>query len=620
MFETFKVTFQPMDVSVEAASGETVLDAAARQDIPIRSDCGGKGLCGKCLVLARPAENLSAPTEAEAELLSLNRIDGTYRLACQAKIKGPLAATLPDELVDRREARGKTDLGGTYPCDPLIERLFLPKAPLPIPEQGTSVELLGWIEERARNATKQEIRFGNPDALRQLALPEAMKGDITLVNHLYRGVTSVLPGRREGRLGVALDLGTTTMAAYLCDLKTGTMLASAASLNPQRRFGEDVISRISLANAHQNGLKDLQGLAAEAVNFLIGRCLDQVGRSGEDVDEVTAVGNTTMEQLFAGLHPHGLGVVPYMPATRSPLDLRAADLGLDLSPGTNIHLFPVISGFVGGDTMGVIMADKPHQRDENCLIVDIGTNGEVVLGNREGLWVTSCATGPALEGAQLSCGMRAVSGAIHKVDIDASTCEFECQVLGDKASTRPLGICGSGVIDAVAAMRRVGLLLPTGRFKEGMPGVICDQKGIGRRVILIPAERSGTGEDIVISLADIRQIQLAKAALAVGIEFLMRRTGIERLDRTVLTGAFGARFDWRNAVTIGMLPQAVLAGEVLPMDNLAGVGAIMALLDRKARLEAADLSERIRFLELAQEPDFAIRFPESTTFPSLESD
>jgi uncharacterized 2Fe-2S/4Fe-4S cluster protein (DUF4445 family) len=447
-----------------------------------------------------------------------------------------------------------------------------------------------------------------------------MKGAITLVNHLQKGVTAALPGHRDASLGVALDLGTTTVAAYLCDLTTGTMLASAASLNPQRRFGEDVISRISMANEHENGLTDLQGLMAEAVNFLIGRCLDQIGASREDIDEVTAVGNTTMEQIFGGLHPHGLGVVPYMPATRSPLDLRAAELGLDLSPGVNLHLFPVISGFVGGDTMGVILADKPHQRDENCLIVDIGTNGEVVLGNRQGLWVTSCATGPALEGAQLSCGMRAVSGAIHRVDIDPATYEFKCQVLGDEQTTRPLGICGSGIIDAVAAMRRVGLLLPTGRFNEGMPGVHCDQKGIGRKVVLAPADQSGTGEDIIISLKDIRQIQLAKAALAVGIEFLMRRMGIERLDRTVLTGAFGARFDWRNAVTIGMLPQAVLAGEVLPMDNLAGVGAIMALLDRKARSEAAELAGHIRFLELAQEPDFAVRFPESTTFPALESD
>jgi uncharacterized 2Fe-2S/4Fe-4S cluster protein (DUF4445 family) len=375
-----------------------------------------------------------------------------------------------------------------------------------------------------------------------------------------------------------------------------------------------------MANEQESGLKDLQGLMAEAVNFLIGRCLDQIGGSRNDIDEVTAVGNTTMEQVFAGLHPHGLGVVPYMPATRSPLDLRAADMGLGLNPGVNLHLFPVISGFVGGDTMGVILADKPHERDENCLIVDIGTNGEVVLGNRQGLWVTSCATGPALEGAQLSCGMRAVSGAIHRIDVDPATYEFKCQILGDDPSTRPLGICGSGVIDAVAAMRRVGILLPTGRFNEELPGVLCDEKGIGRKVVLVPADRSGTGEDVIISLADIRQIQLAKAALAVGIEFLMRKMGIEKLDRTVLTGAFGARFDWRNAVTIGMLPQAVLAGEVLPMDNLAGVGAIMALLHKQARSEAAELAEQIKFLELAQEPDFAIRFPESTTFPSIESD
>ena len=462
------------------------------------------------------------------------------------------------------------------------------------------------------------ILLKDPAALRGLSIPEAVKGDLTLVNHGEKGVTAALPGVRRKSLGVALDLGTTTLAAYLCDLQTGRVLTTAASVNPQRRFGEDVISRISVTNEQTSGLDTLHDLVVQGVNFLILRCLEEVGASRGDIDEVTAVGNTTMQQIFADIHPCSLGMTPYLPAVRTLPDLRAADLGLALNPGTNVYLFPVISGFVGGDTLGAVLAEGPHHRDAVCLIVDIGTNGEVVLGSREALWATSCATGPALEGAQVSCGMRAVTGAIHKVRIDPGTCRFHCRVLGEEGDPAPIGVCGSGIIDAVAAMRKSGLLLPTGRFKEGMPGVLCDEEGIGRRVVLVGPEESGTGSEIAITLQDIRQIQLAKAALSVGIECLMGRLGVKRIERTVLTGAFGAKFDWRNAVTIGMLPREVLGGEVLPRNNLAGVGAIMALLDRKRREEAAEASRHIKFLELAQEADFNMRFAEATAFPPIE--
>jgi uncharacterized 2Fe-2S/4Fe-4S cluster protein (DUF4445 family) len=226
--------------------------------------------------------------------------------------------------------------------------------------------------------------------------------------------------------------------------------------------------------------------------------------------------------------------------------------------------------------------------------------------------------GPAFEGAQISCGMRAVSGAIDKVDIEPSTGQVHYRVLGNDSADLPIGVCGSGIINAVAAMRRAGLLLANGRFKEGMPGVICDDRGIGRKFLLVPAEKSATGAEITITLQDIRQIQLAKAALAVGIELLIRKAGVTNIDRTILTGAFGARFDWGSAVTIGMLPPGLHTGEVNSLDNLAGVGVVMALLDKNRRAEATELSKQVRFMELAREPDFETKFSQALIFPPVD--
>jgi uncharacterized 2Fe-2S/4Fe-4S cluster protein (DUF4445 family) len=250
--------------------------------------------------------------------------------------------------------------------------------------------------------------------------------------------------------------------------------------------------------------------------------------------------------------------------------------------------------------------------------VDIGTNGEVVLGNREGLWVTSCATGPALEGAQISCGMRAVSGAIHRVWPDQSNRHLAYEVLGNKGKNRPMGICGSGIIDAIATLRQIGVILPNGRLDETRAGVVSDDSGVGRHYIVAGNDISATGSEIVITLKDVRQIQLAKGALFVGIEALMRKAGLEKIDRTILTGAFGARFDWKNALAIGMLPPAVAQGKVTPRENLAGVGVVMALLDKQLSTEARSLCRRIRYLELASEPGFAMAFARATAFPKIE--
>jgi uncharacterized 2Fe-2S/4Fe-4S cluster protein (DUF4445 family) len=612
---TCKITFEPMGITTEVPPGSTISEAASNSNVPLRADCGSKGLCGKCRVIADPSKSLSPLSEPELDIFSPGELKKSFRLACQTRIRGRATVTIPEQMAESGEARGKTGLSGSYPVDPMVERIVLPKEEPPMPEQGRSMDLAGWVVGRARSMAHWDLRMDDLEALRQLSLPVVSDGESTLVHHRQRGVTAVMAGNRPRSLGLAVDMGTTTLAAYLCDLQTGEVLTSAASVNPQRRYGEDVISRIAMADDQEDGLKRLNELIVDGINFLIARCVEQAAADPEDIDEVTLVGNTTMERIFIGFHPHGLGVSPYLPVFRSALDLKAADVGLKLNPGTNLFVFPVISGFVGGDTMGAIIAENPHQKDEITLIVDIGTNGELVLGNRDGLWATSCATGPALEGAQITCGIRAVSGAIHKVDMDPITGLPSCSVLGDSQRIPPIGICGSGLIDAMAVMRRNGALLPSGRMKEGSPGVIIDEKGIGREYVLVPGDESGTGRNISIMLKDVRQFQLAKSALSVGIELLMRNAGVDRVDRTVLTGAFGARFNWQNAADIGMLPRAAVAGEVLSLENLAGVGAILALLDRKQREETARLSGAIRFIELAMDPEFTVRFPMATVFP-----
>jgi uncharacterized 2Fe-2S/4Fe-4S cluster protein (DUF4445 family) len=264
-----------------------------------------------------------------------------------------------------------------------------------------------------------------------------------------------------------------------------------------------------------------------------------------------------------------------------------------------------------------VLADGLHRRRETTLLVDIGTNGEVVVGNRDGLWATSCATGPAFEGAQISCGMRAVPGAITRVGLDEATGEIVWEVMNGRSEAKPMGLCGSGIIDAVAVLCRAGIVLENGRLRGDVPGVIYDDQGIGREYVLVPEEDTGTGMPITITLGDIRQIQLAKAALALGIEILTRCAGLA-VDRIVLTGAFGARFDWRNAFAIGMLPACVAGAEVLPMDNLAGVGAIRALLDGDARREVEDLNKAMKHVDLAKAPGFHTGLAKHMVFPDLK--
>jgi uncharacterized 2Fe-2S/4Fe-4S cluster protein (DUF4445 family) len=609
-----QITFEPAGLKVPLDEAKTLQELGTAHRIDIRADCGGIGVCGKCRVVVHPKAHFSAPTDAELDVLTPDQIINGYRLACQARAANRGSVTLTDSRADGSEARGKTEISGSYPVDPMTRRLPVAGRSSELKTDRSPQSLVEWLADQVGHP---EVARADIVSLRRLARYRDSLKAFTLVVNEETGIRRILEGSQTTSLGFAVDLGTTSLAGYLCDLKTGRLLAAEACVNPQRRFGEDVISRISRINEKDERLPQFQGLAVEGINFLMTSCLERVGASSEAVDEVAVCGNTTMQQVFSGIHPCGLGVFPYLPLTRTPPLISAGDIGLRVDPLVPVFIMPVVSGFIGGDTVAAMLAERPHKRDEITLLVDIGTNGEVVLGNRERLWTTSCATGPALEGAQISCGMRAVSGAIHRAWPDETLGRVAFDVLGNEGKNRPMGICGSGIIDAIAALRQIGVILPNGRLVEGNVGVATDENGVGQTYTIAGTDQTATGADIVVTLKDVRQIQLAKSALATGIDFLMRKAGIQKIDRTVLTGAFGARFNWKNALAIGMLPPAVANGKVVAKDNLAGVGVVMALLDKKLRSEARDLCDRIRYLELASEPDFAMAFARATAFPPI---
>jgi uncharacterized 2Fe-2S/4Fe-4S cluster protein (DUF4445 family) len=612
MAKKYEITFLPAHKTGEAYDGETVLEAAARMNVAIRADCGDAGICGKCRVIVDDVENLSEINSTELDALSNRQVEESQRLACQSEIEGPVIITVPEELSDSTEVFGKTELTGSFKVDPAIERIIIDKQQSLGVGSSEERNLAEWVQKRVKAEHGKDIQFEAFEPIRELAEPDVVESELTLVNHFQKSITSVIKGKKERSLGVAFDIGTTTLAAYLCDLKTGDQLANIASLNPQRRYGEDVISRITKIDDEPEYLQKQQKLIVDAISFLIEKCLEKVNGSIDEIDEIVTGGNPTMTHILAGFHPNCIGMAPYIPAVKNLPVFKASELGIKVKPSVPVYLFPMVSGFIGGDTMAVVVADKPHLRDETTLLVDIGTNGEIVLGNKQGLWSTSCATGPALEGAQISCGMRAVSGAISKFFVsETDSTKMDFYTIGQERDIQPVGLCGTGVIDVVAVMRRLGITLPDGRFNGDAPGVLKNEDGF-------PMEYLIPNTDIKVMLKDIRQIQLAKSALASGIELLMRKAGVTKVDKTILTGAFGARFNSKHALDIGLLPHGIASSKIISMENLAGVGAIMALLDKSCRAEAEEIATQVRFLDLSKEPDFTQKFAEATKFPELD--
>lgn len=605
-----QVKFLPDEKVTFAPGGTTLAETAGRAGVFIALPCGGRGACGKCVVKVLEGE-LSPPTEAEIRNLGEERIREGFRLACQARVMGAATVEVPPE----RRALERKEIGlllsREFTIEPAVRSCMAEVPGGSIGDQRSDLE-------RLRSALPDDFQLPcSLAALRHLpASVRAAGGSVKVVASEDR-ILDVLPASRPGGVyGAAVDLGTTTVVGYLFDLEGGRYLASAASYNPQAQHGADVISRINHAMSISHGLSELHGEAVGVVNEVIGQAAGQAGVSVDEVYEVVVVGNTCMHHLFLGLDPRHLGQSPYVPAISEMVTLPARRLGVNVHRAARVVVLPVIAGFVGADTVGVILATDLTSRPRPILAIDIGTNGEVALWTGERLLVASCAAGPAFEGAQIHNGVRARPGAIERVEVRDG--DLAVRTIGGMPA---VGICGSGLFDAVAVLLELGLIDTTGRLAEpdGLPAPLARRvvgEGRDKRIVLVSASDSADGRAIVLTQGDVRQVQLAKAAIRAAVELLLAEAGLEATDvgEVLLAGAFGNYVNPHSILRMGLLPRTISAERVHGVGNAAGAGAAMALLSMEARRKAVQIAEEATHLELFTSGAFQDVFADSMLF------
>ncbi|MCX8171158.1 MAG: ASKHA domain-containing protein, partial [Candidatus Bathyarchaeota archaeon] len=551
------VVFQPEGRRIKVPLGNTILEAAKAAGVDLTSICGGLGKCGKCRIMIEDGiSNTNPLTEHERKILSDLDISFGYRLACQTIVKGPLLVRIPEESRTGRQRLQVEGIETPVNPEPIIEKYFVE---LPIPSlqdiRSDVDRLLDTLNEKyglEKLSIDYSVLLNLPSILRE----SGWKVTVTVLDR--RTVISVEPGDTTKRLfGCAFDIGTTKIAGYLLDLNVGTVLAVYSLMNPQVSYGEDVISRIAYASKGSSELVELQKTVINGVNQILKELTDKTGIHLEEIYEMTVVGNTAMHHLFLGICPKYVALSPYPPVTKRSIDVKAKDLGVEINKNGNVHLLPLIGGFVGADTVAVILATKIYERDDLCMALDIGTNTEVILGNKDEMLACSCASGPAFEGAHIKHGMRAASGAIEKVKINIDSLEIEYKTID---GVKPRGICGSAMIDAVAEMFKAGLIDVFGAFNKSISSKRLRIGDDGYEFVLAWKNETATGNDIVITQRDIREIQLAKAAIHAGCMILMEKMGVREADISTLfiAGAFGSYIDPKSARTIGMYPEIPL--------------------------------------------------------------
>lgn len=615
------VTFQPDGRRGVCQEHANLLAVARELGVNLEAPCGGSQICGKCSVRLEsspsPKASATVATDQERQHLSAEALAQGYRLACCTSVEDDLVVFVPDQSRRGQQIILENGRMGEISLNPAV-RLHTVGLDKPSIEDcrddrqrlGDGLRALG-LSDR--------IHF-DPIVLRQL--PAAIrrgKGLVSIGLWQDREIVFVAPGKVERLYGAAIDIGTTTIAGFLGDLTTGFLVAQGSLTNSQVRYGDDVISRISCCMLEDDGLDRLHQTIVDDINRLLGQLCEQAGIGRELVIDLAMVFNTAMHHLFLGIRPDWLGQSPFVAAVRDPVDVKARDLSIDVHVGAFIHCLPIEAGFVGADNVAVLLAEKACKSESIQLLIDIGTNGEINLGNRSRLLSASCATGPAFEGAQIRHGMRAAEGAIERVWIDPASKEATVQVIGtgtaDGGRARARGICGSGIIDVAAELFKAGLLMADGRFAKDVscPRLRADANG-KMEYVLVWAEETSTGQDIVITQKDIRAIQLAKAALYAGVKLLMRRLGVERIETVILAGAFGSYINVASALIIGLFPDCEIE-RVEVVGNAAGEGAKQALFDRSQRQEAARIARMAEFVETAAEPDFSTHFADAMFFP-----
>ena len=637
MQDMVKVVFTPSGRRGSFPVNTPLLHAARVLGVDIDSVCGGRGLCGRCQIVC--AEGSFAKHQIESQSSHLSPLCATEvkygerkaplvngrRLSCHTLLLDDVVIDVPPESQVHRQIVRKEAEYKDIELDPAT-RLYYVQVEEPdmhVPK-GDLQRLIETLQQ-----DWQLPNLGCDSHLLktlQPALTEGKRG-ISVAVHKNQQIIALWPGFRDRAYGVAVDVGSTTIAAHLCDLSSGGVLASASLMNPQIRFGEDLMSRVSYVMMHPEGAGEMTTVIREALNQLFVEVARQIDAGVEDIVEITLVANPVMHHILLGISPVELGGAPFALTTDAAVEVPATEMGLTINQGGRLYVLPCIAGHVGADTAGVILAEEPQNQDKMTLLVDVGTNAEIVLGNRHRLLACSSPTGPAFEGAQISCGQRAAAGAIERVRIDPQTLQPRFKVIGSDLWSDEdgfaeaivghgvTGICGSGIIEVVAEMYLAGIVTVDG---------IIDGALISRTDRVIQNDRTWSyvlhspendEAPIVVTQNDIRQIQLAKAALYAGVKLLMDHIGTVTVERIRLAGAFGSHINVQHAMVLGLIPDAVLE-QVSSAGNAAGTGARIALLNLQSRDTIENLVNNIEKIETAMESKFQDYFVDAMAFPN----
>jgi len=624
----YKIAFMPSGKRGSFPEGTTILDASRALGVDLDSVCGGRAICGRCQIeltegkfakhgIESKAAHLSGATKAEEKYEKRKSLDKKRRLGCQSKLLGNVVIDIPPESQLHQQIVRK-DFEATDIFINPITRLYYIDSKI-----NAAKNIEEAIKERLRNDWSLNIESINcvPKNLSD-AIKNSSQG-FTVAVRDQKDLIGVWPGFIETIYGVAIDIGSTTIAVNLCDLKNGTVISSQGSMNPQIRFGEDLMSRVSYCMQNPGSQSELTKVVREAINNLIVKACSEAEIETQLILETTVVGNPVMHHLFLGFDPVPLGVAPFKLETSDALTLKAKNHGMDIHPQAEIYVLPCLAGHVGADAAAVILTEKPYDQQTMNLIVDVGTNAEIIVGNRDKILAASSPTGPAFEGAQINSGQRAAPGAIERVRIDPSTLQARFKVIGsDLWSDDPdfsentesigiTGICGSGIIEAVAEMYLSGIISSDGLMNEEIAkeNKCLFKDGRTYSYMLYEGEQK-----IIVTQNDIRAIQLAKAALYAGAKLLMDKLKIKKIDKIRFAGAFGSHIDVKYAMVLGLIPDCNL-DEVSSAGNAASTGARMALLDTKSRHEIEQQVKKIEKIETAIEPLFQEYFVGAMSVP-----
>ena len=637
------VIFTPSGKRGRFPTGTPVLTAARQLGVDLDSVCGGRGICSKCQITPSYGEFPKHGVTVEQDALSdWNAVEQRYddkrgmktgrRLGCQATVQSDIVIDVPEESQVHKQVVRKRAEARDIIMNPST-RLYYVEV-----EQPDMHEPSGDLERLAK-ALDEQWNLKNVKAdlhILHVLQPVLRKGEWKATVAIHQGdelhqpkIMHIWPGYYDGSIyGLAVDLGSTTIAAHLCDLQSGEIVASSGIMNPQIRFGEDLMSRVSYSMMNAGGAAEMTTAVREGMNVLFDQIADEAEIDKGLVVDAVFVCNPVMHHLFLGVDPFELGQAPFALATSNSLSLRAEELGLKIHPGARVYLLPCIAGHVGADAAAVALSEAPDKSKDLVLVVDVGTNAEILLGNEDKVLACSSPTGPAFEGAQISSGQRAAPGAIERVEIDPVTKEPRFRIIGcdlwsdeggfseHMAATGITGICGSGIIEIVAEMRMAGIVDATGLIgsAEQVGSPRCIQDGRTNAYLVWDGSADG-GPTITVTNPDIRAIQMAKAALYSGARLLMDKFGVDVVDRVVLAGAFGAHISAKHATVLGMIPDCRF-DKVTSAGNAAGTGARIALLNTDARAEIENTVRNILKIETAVEPRFQEHFVNASAIPN----